>query len=77
MKHHLDKEEQKILDAIESGNWEFVKPKKAKAGLPLLYKRLAGAGAGDPARICDGGKGKIRVGSAMPAGSIVFFSLPA
>lgn len=30
MKHHLDKEEQTILDAIESGQWELVKPKKAE-----------------------------------------------
>ena len=27
-KYHLDKEEQEILDAIESGRWESVKPKK-------------------------------------------------
>ena len=30
MKHNLDKEEQEILDAVESGKWEFVKPLKAE-----------------------------------------------
>lgn len=29
-KYKLDKEEQEILDAIESGEWELVKPKKAE-----------------------------------------------
>lgn len=29
-KHKLDKEEQEILDAIENGEWELVKPKKAE-----------------------------------------------
>ena len=27
-KHKLDKEEQEILDAIERGRWELVRPKK-------------------------------------------------
>ena len=30
MKHNLDKDEQGILDAIESGKWELVKPRKAE-----------------------------------------------
>ena len=30
MKHNLDKEEQKILDAIETGKWELVKSPKAE-----------------------------------------------
>lgn len=29
-KHQMDKEEQEILDAIESGRWELVRPKKAE-----------------------------------------------
>ena len=29
-KYRLDKEEQKILDAIENGEWERVRPKKAE-----------------------------------------------
>ena len=29
-KYKLDKEEREILDAIESGAWELVKPKKAQ-----------------------------------------------
>jgi len=29
-KHQLDKEESEILDAIEDGKWELVKPKKAE-----------------------------------------------
>lgn len=28
--HKLDKEEQEILDAIEAGEWEIIKPKKAE-----------------------------------------------
>lgn len=28
-KYQLDREERKILDAIESGKWETIKPKKA------------------------------------------------
>ena len=28
--HKLDKEEREILDAIESGKWETIKPKKAE-----------------------------------------------
>ena len=44
MKRHLDKEERQILDAIESGKWELVKPKKrelehyAKVALNTLRK---------------------------------------
>ena len=30
MKHNLDKEEQVILDAIESGKWELVKSPKTE-----------------------------------------------
>ena len=30
MKHNLDKEEQAILDAIENGKWELIKPRKAE-----------------------------------------------
>ena len=30
MKHNLDKEERKILEAIEMGKWELVKPRKAE-----------------------------------------------
>ena len=30
MKHNLDKEEQKILDAIETGKWELVKTQKSE-----------------------------------------------
>ena len=30
MKHDLDKEEQEILNAIESGRWEQIRPKKAE-----------------------------------------------
>jgi predicted DNA binding CopG/RHH family protein len=29
-KYRLEKEEQEILDAIENGHWELVKPKKAQ-----------------------------------------------
>ncbi|OGW76330.1 MAG: hypothetical protein A3J52_01165 [Omnitrophica bacterium RIFCSPHIGHO2_02_FULL_49_9] len=29
-KYRMDKEENKILDAIESGRWELVKPKKVQ-----------------------------------------------
>ncbi len=29
-KYQLDKEEQEILEAIENGDWELVKPKKAE-----------------------------------------------
>ena len=29
-KYQLEKEESEILDAIEEGNWELVKPKKAE-----------------------------------------------
>ena len=29
-KYQLDKEEQEILDAIEKGEWEIVKPKRAE-----------------------------------------------
>jgi len=29
-KYQLDKEENEILDAIEEGHWELVKPKKAE-----------------------------------------------
>ena len=28
--YKLDKQEQEILDAIENGEWELVKPKKAE-----------------------------------------------
>jgi hypothetical protein len=31
-KYQLDKEESEILDAIEEGKWELVKPKKAELG---------------------------------------------
>jgi predicted DNA binding CopG/RHH family protein len=31
-KYLLDKEESEILDAIEEGKWELVKPKKAELG---------------------------------------------
>lgn len=30
MKKKLDKEEEEILDAIESGRWELVRPKKSE-----------------------------------------------
>ncbi len=30
MKYRFDKQEQEILDAIENGKWELVKPKKAE-----------------------------------------------
>lgn len=30
MKHRLEKEEQAVLDAIESGRWELVKPQRAE-----------------------------------------------
>ena len=29
-KHPMDKEEQEILDAIEGGQWELIKPKKTE-----------------------------------------------
>ena len=29
-KHRLDKEEREVLDAIESGKWELVKPKRSE-----------------------------------------------
>jgi predicted DNA binding CopG/RHH family protein len=38
MKQHLEKEEQEILDAIESGKWELVKPQKAELE---YYARIA------------------------------------
>jgi hypothetical protein len=31
-KYQLDKEESEILDAIEEGKWELVKPKRAELG---------------------------------------------
>lgn len=31
-KYNLDKEEQEILDAVESGAWEFIKPKQSELG---------------------------------------------
>jgi predicted DNA binding CopG/RHH family protein len=37
-KNKLDREEQEILDAIESGKWEAVKPKKAEL---KHYARIA------------------------------------
>ena len=36
--YHLDKEEQEILDAIESGQWQSVKPKRADF---LRYAQIA------------------------------------
>ena len=38
MKHDLEKEEMEILDAIESGKWKDVKPKKAQN---LYYAKIA------------------------------------
>ena len=38
MKRNFDKEEQEILDAIGSGKWEWVKPRKAELE---HYSRIA------------------------------------
>jgi predicted DNA binding CopG/RHH family protein len=37
-RHHLDREEQEILDAIESGKWELIRPKKTEL---LRYAEIA------------------------------------
>ena len=37
-KYRLDKEEQEILDAIESGQWELVRPRKPELA---YYARIA------------------------------------
>ena len=37
-KYQLDKEESEILDAIEGGNWELVKPKNAEL---IHYAQIA------------------------------------